>query len=247
MPLSRNIKITLAYDGSGFMGWQVQDDVRTVQGVLEECLNKLLGDAERVIAAGRTDAGVHAFGQVVNVRTAATIPAPALKRALNGSLPKDISIIYVEDVSDDFHARYMAKSKQYVYIIDTSALRSPLLAHYVLQVDYHLDISAMQQAARYIIGKHDFAAFMGVGSPTKTTRRQISVSEVIGRGSRIYYYIEGSGFLRHMVRNIVGTLLVVGRKDMAPGDMLRIIACSDRAKAGPTAPPQGLYLVGVNY
>lgn len=247
MPLSRNFKLTLAYDGSEFMGWQVQAQARTVQGVLEDALVKILGGPHRVIAAGRTDAGVHALGQVVNVRTTSAIPLAALPRALRGCLPPDVSVLAVEEAAYDFHARYLAKAKQYAYLIDTSAQRNPFLRRYVLPVDFPLDLTAMQRAADMFLGEHDFAAFMGVGSPVKTTTRRITISELTVHDQRITYLIEGSGFLRHMVRNIVGTLLLVGRGALGPEDITGIIAGRDRSKAGPTAPPQGLYLVGVRY
>jgi tRNA pseudouridine38-40 synthase len=247
MPSFRNIKLTIAYDGSGFLGWQMQACGRTVQGVLEETLSKILGNAPRTIAAGRTDAGVHALGQVVNVRTQSTIPTEALMRALNALLPEDIAVHAAQEVAEGFHARYLAKFKRYCYIIDASPRRSPFLSRYTLKVDYPLDIHAMQQAALCFIGEHDFAAFMGTGSPVKSTIRKITVSELVPKDTRLYYIIEGSGFLRHMVRNIVGTLLLVGRNALAPEDISGIIEGRDRSSAGPTAPPQGLYLVAVNY
>lgn len=247
MPFSRNIKLTLSYDGSAFQGWQLQASGRTVQGILEERLAKILGGSPRTIAAGRTDAGVHALGQVINVLTDSTIPTEALKRALNALLPEDVAVHAVMDVSVDFHARYLAKSKRYVYIIDAAPLHSPFLSRYTLKVDYRLDIPAMRQAALTFIGEHDFAAFMGVGSPVKSSVRQVTVSELVLKDTRLYYIIEGSGFLRHMVRNIVGTLLMVGRGSLAPEDIAGIIQSRDRSKAGPTAPPQGLYLLAVNY
>ena len=239
--------LSLSHDGSAFQGWQVQATGRTVQGVLEETLSKILGDAPRTVAAGRTDAGVHALGQVVNVHTNSTIPTEALKRALNALLPEDVAVQEVQEAAEDFHARYLAKSKRYVYIIDASPERSPFLCRYTLKVDYRLNIPAMQQAALSFIGEHDFAAFMGVGSPVKSSIRQVMVSELAPKDTRLYYIIEGSGFLRHMGRNIVGTLLMVGRGSLAPEDIPGIIDSRDRSKAGPTAPPQGLYLVAVNY
>lgn len=247
MPNLRNLKIILAYDGAGFMGWQVQSGVRTVQETFESALEKILGHKVRTIASGRTDTGVHAFGQVVNVHIKSKIPVDGMLRALNSSLTSEISVLSVEEASRDFHARFMAKSKEYVYIIDTSGIASPFLARYALNVREKLNISAMQRAARYLLGEHDFTSFMGSGSSVKTTQRKILVSEVISRGTRVLFYIRGSGFLRHMVRNIVGTLLLIGKEKLAPEEMERILALRDRALAGPTAPPQGLYLVGVEY
>jgi tRNA pseudouridine38-40 synthase len=247
MPKTRNLKIILAYDGAGFMGWQIQPEVRTVQETLESALEKILGHTARVHASGRTDTGVHALGQAVNVHTSSSIPTHGLLRALNSKLPGEISIVSVEDVDPDFHARFMAKSKKYVYIIDTSSLISPFLARYAVHVKERLDIPAMQQAAGYLVGEHDFTSFMGAGSSVKTTQRRILAAEVIPHGEKIFFYIHGSGFLRHMVRNIAGTLLLIGNGELAPQEMVKILEKKDRSCAGPTAPPQGLYLVGVDY
>jgi tRNA pseudouridine38-40 synthase len=247
MPNLRNLKIVIAYDGAGFMGWQVQSGVRTVQETFETALEKILGHKVRTIASGRTDTGVHALGQVVNVHIDSKIPADGMLRALNSSLANEISVLSVEDVSKYFHARFMAKSKEYVYIIDTESIASPFLARYALNVKENLNILAMQHAAGYLLGEHDFTSFMGAGSSVKTTQRKIFASEVFSRGSKVFFYIRGSGFLRHMVRNIVGTLLLIGKDKLAPEEMEKILAVKNRAVAGPTAPPQGLYLIGVEY
>ena len=247
MPNMRNLKIVLAYDGAGFMGWQIQPQVRTVQETLENALEKILGHKVRTNASGRTDTGVHALGQVVNVHTFSSIPTHGLLRALRSKLPGEIAIVSVEDVGPDFHARFMAKSKKYVYIIDTSRLFSPFLARYAVHVKEHLDISVMKRAAGYLVGEHDFTSFMGAGSSVKTTKRRILTSEVFSQGEKIFYYIHGSGFLRHMVRNIAGTLLLMGKGALASEEMAQILQKKDRACAGPTAPPQGLYLLGVEY
>ncbi|MCD6569540.1 MAG: tRNA pseudouridine(38-40) synthase TruA [Deltaproteobacteria bacterium] len=247
MPIFRNVKVTLAYDGSGFNGWQIQPGLRTVQGVLEDALGKTLGDIPRIVASGRTDIGVHALGQVLNIHIGSTIPAYGLLRGLNSILPDDIAIRSVEDVALEFHARYMAKSKIYVYSVDTFDTPSPFLRRYSLHVRHKLDIPAMAEAAGFMVGEHDFSSFMGAGSLVKSTKRMIIRSSVIEKGCRIYYVVEGSGFLRHMVRNIVGTLLLIGKGKLSPYDIKGILDAKDRSKAGPTAPPQGLYLVGVKY
>ncbi len=247
MPNMRNLKIILAYDGAGFMGWQIQPGVRTVQETLESALENIFGHAVRVHASGRTDTGVHALGQVVHVHTSSPIPTSGLLRALNSKLPGEISILSVEDVDLNFHARFMAKSKKYVYIIDTSPFFSPFLARYAVHVKEPLDVSAMKLSAAYLKGEHDFTSFMGAGSSVKTTQRKILESEVFSHGERVFFYIHGSGFLRHMVRNIAGTLLLIGNGTRPPEDMVAILQKKDRACAGPTAPPQGLYLVGVDY
>jgi len=243
----RNLKIILAYDGAGFMGWQVQRGVRTVQETLEDALEKILGHKARTHASGRTDTGVHALGQVVNVHTDSPIPAQGLRRALNSKLPDELSIRSVEEAPLDFHARFMAKSKKYVYIFDTAEDASPFLARYVLHVNDPLDISAMAQSATYLQGEHDFASFMGSGSSVKSTQRRILLADVFSRGTRVFFYIHGSGFLRHMVRNIAGTMLLIGKGALSPEDMNDILNQKNRACAGPTAPPQGLYLLAVDY
>ncbi len=243
----RNLKIILAYDGSAFHGWQFQTATRTVQDTVEKSLQDILGHEVRVTASGRTDAGVHALGQVINFRTRSNIPAEGLLRALNAVFPPDLSACEAREVSPDFHARYLALSKKYVYVIDTSAILSPFLSRYVMHLPDELDIRAMGQAARELKGQHDFSSFMGSGSSVKTTVREIFDFEIFGKGSRVFFCIRGSGFLRHMVRNIVGTLIPVGLEAMAPRDVVRILALRDRTQAGPTAPPQGLYLVEVEY
>jgi len=247
MPVTRNIKIKLAYDGSAFFGWQIQPGKRTVQSTVEGCLRRLLGHPVSVIAAGRTDTGVHALSQIINVHTYTPIPTFRLLRALNNMLPHDITALSADTAASEFHARYMAQSKQYVYIIDTEGPISPFLARYVLHVGYKIDMCAMEKAAGYFVGEHDFTSFMGTGSCVKTTHRLMSVSEVIQKRSKIYYFIEGNGFLRHMVRNIVGTLLLVARGKLDPDDIPQIIKNRDRSCAGPTAPARGLYLFNVNY
>jgi tRNA pseudouridine38-40 synthase len=243
----RNIKCVIAYDGAGFMGWQIQDGVRTVQETVEQALRKILTHASRVIASGRTDTGVHAFAQVINFPTESTIPADALVRGLNSVLPGDVVVLSAEDVTLEFHARYMAKAKTYVYVMDTSPVRNPFMDRYALHVGRSLDCSAMQKAAGYLIGEHEFTSFQAAGSPVKSSLRLITLSEVTDKGRKVFFCIKGGGFLRHMVRNIVGTLLLVGSGKIAPEDMQQIMALRDRSSAGPTAPPQGLYLMGVEY
>ncbi|HPW69225.1 MAG TPA: tRNA pseudouridine(38-40) synthase TruA [Deltaproteobacteria bacterium] len=243
----RNLKIILAYDGSNFHGWQFQTAMRTVQETVEKSLQDILGHEVRVTASGRTDAGVHALGQVINFRTRSRIPAHGLLRALNTVFPPDLSAREVREVSPDFHARYLAISKKYVYVVDISTIPSPFLSRYVMNLPGGLDVQAMRQAAHALKGQHDFSSFMGAGSSVKTTVREIFDFEIFGKGSRVFFCIRGSGFLRHMVRNIVGTLIPVGQAEMTPRDVERILGLRDRTQAGPTAPPQGLYLVEVEY
>jgi tRNA pseudouridine38-40 synthase len=247
MPTVRNLKIILAYDGAGFHGWQLQPGLRTVQETVENSLEKILSHDVRVTASGRTDAGVHAFGQVINFFTPVSIPEKGLVKAMNSVFPSDIAPVEVKEVDPTFNARYMAKSKAYTYVIETAELFSPFLSRYALHLPGRLDIEAMSISAKMIEGEHDFSSFMAAGSTVKTTRRRIQAAEIACRNSQVFFFIKGSGFLRHMVRNIVGTLILVGQGEMVPDEIMRIIACRDRAFAGPTAPPQGLYLVGVDY
>ncbi len=247
MPETRNIKLTLAYDGSAFCGWQVQPQLRTVQATLEDVLGGILGHAVPVQASGRTDTGVHALAQVANFRTGVPIPLPGLQKALDNALPSDIAVSRIEVVPPEFNARHSARAKTYAYVIRPAAFMSPLLARYVLHVREGLDICAMKNAAALLEGEHDFRAFMGAGSGVQTTVREIFTSELQQKDGQLIYVVRGSGFLRHMVRNIVGTLLLVGKGAMQPEAVTAVMADKDRSKAGPTAPSQGLYLVGVEY
>jgi tRNA pseudouridine38-40 synthase len=243
----RNIKSVISYDGSGFMGWQAQVGVRTVQETLETALQQILKHPVRVTASGRTDAGVHALGQVVNFFTGSSIPAGGLLRGLNAALPRDVAVRSVEDAPPEFHARFLAREKTYAYVLHTAAVRNPFLERYALHVGRPLDCGAMREALGTLVGEHDFASFQGAGSEVKTTVRTIISADLSWQGDRVYVWMQGSGFLRHMVRNIVGTLLMVGERRLEPADMHRILDLRDRSHAGPTAPPQGLYLVGVAY
>ena len=247
MTKSRNIKIILAYDGAGYHGWQFQDGRKTVQGVLEHALSSVLHEPVTVNASGRTDSGVHSLAQPVNFRTANPIPCAGLQTALNAKLPLDIRALEVAEVDWDFHARYDAKRKTYCYVIDTAPILSPLLARYALHEAEPLDLAAMQPAAPLLLGEHDFRAFMAANTSIKTTVRTVSCSEVGCLNGRLWYLIEGSGFLRHMVRNIVGTLLMVGRGEWEPARVAEILLSRDRTQAGPTAPAAGLYMVSVKY
>lgn len=243
----RTLKLTLAYDGTAFAGWQMQAGQRTVQGVLEEALQPI--DATRVVvhAAGRTDAGVHAEGQVVSCALASSIACGALRRALNVRLPEDVRVMAVEEAPPGFNARFEARGKTYRYDIYTAAVVPPRLRHFVWHVAADLDAAAMDRAARLLVGTHDFAAFRAAGGDVLTTRREILASTVTHRDAVVSYAVTGTGFLRHMVRNIVGTLVEIGRGRRPVDDMTRVLASRDRAQAAPTAPPQGLTLVGVFY
>src|SRR5512137_2434186 len=190
--LIRNFKLVLAYDGAGFMGWQIQPGVRTVQETLESSLEKIFDHPVRIIASGRTDTGVHALGQVANFHTVSSIPTDGLLRGLNAVLPGDVSVISVTDASPEFHARYMARSKSYLYVMDTKEVRDPFLERYALHVRFPLDVQAMGESAKYLLGEHDFTSFLASGSEVRTSVRTMTATEVMSRGSKVLFWIQGS-------------------------------------------------------
>jgi tRNA pseudouridine38-40 synthase len=245
----RTFRLTLEYDGSGFDGWQVQHgESRTVQGTLREALARVTGEAAAVLGAGRTDAGTHAEAQVAAVRLETSMTPEALLRALNGVLPRDLAVRDARLAPDDFHPIRDAHSKRYRYAVWNAAARSPLRQRTHLYVAPRLDVAAMRAAAKALVGRHDFAAFMAARSAVRTTERTILSFEIEARGDgEILFQVVGSGFLRHMVRIIVGTLLQVGRGARPPGDLAEVLAGRDRQAAGPTAPAHGLTLVEVRY
>ena len=261
----RNIKLILAYDGTDFSGWQRQPNLPTVQECVENAVKRVTGFQSIIYGSGRTDAGVHAAAQVANFKTECRIPCTNLVKALNDALPPTVRIKAASDVALDFHARYGAKSKVYRYRILQSPVCSPFLCRFVYHYPYPLDHPAMARAARLLEGKHDFTSFAAVGGE-KEVRSQESEARMRGNDSHemtreifssritrrqklsmLCYDVRGSGFLHHMVRNIVGTLLDVGRGKLAPEDILRILKARDRSAAGPTAPAQGLCLMKVEY
>jgi tRNA pseudouridine38-40 synthase len=254
----RNIKLTLQYDGTGYSGWQSQREGRTVQRVLEEAVFSLTGVHAKIIGAGRTDAGVHALGQVASFVTGSGLPAETIKRALNALLPTDIRVLDAEEVSKDFHPQYSSTGKVYFYIIANMGYTPAFLERHVWRVPHVLDLGAMRRAGEMFLGTHDFRAFMGAGSEVKTTERELRDLTVEGmdgigflgaeiEGRFIRITVEGSGFLRHMVRNMVGTLVEVGRGKMPPDSIPGILASVNRGDAGPTAPARGLFLEKVLY
>jgi tRNA pseudouridine38-40 synthase len=242
-------RLTLEYDGRDFAGWQVQPGGRrTVQGTLEAALQRLTGQAARVIGAGRTDAGVHAEGQIASVPLATRLDAPALHRALNAILPEDVAARAVAAVEGDFDARREARAKLYRYRLWNGESPSPLRRRDHVWVRQALDLDAMREASRGFVGSHDFASLQTAGSRVATTVRTLSSVEVLGyAGGEVRILVEGDGFLRHMVRNLVGTLLQVGAGRRAPDSIPALLAARDRRLAGPTAPPGGLTLVRVSY
>jgi tRNA pseudouridine38-40 synthase len=252
----RNIRLTISYDGTEFHGWQVQPDRPTVQGSLSDAIERITGEKIWPHGSGRTDAGVHAIAQVSSFQTTSSIPSDNLRKALNSCLPVSIRISQVEDAPADFHARYSAKAKTYDYRIHHAEICPPFSVRYVHHHPYPLDLVAMQEAARLVIGEHDFSSFAAV-DPEKRAEsdsqappsnlRTIFESAWRISGKELVYSVRGSGFLHHMVRNLVGTFLLVGKGTYSPADIPRILEAKDRSAAGPTAPAQGLYLVSVEY
>ncbi len=243
----RNIKITVEYDGTGYHGWQRQPNGISVQEILENKLALITNGSVRLIASGRTDAGVHAVGQVANFKTETTIECRNLLRGINSLLPEDIAVSDVMDVEDDFHARYSAKSKVYSYNIYNSSVRSPLCRNYSWNIFEKLNVESMKKAALYLPGTRDFSSFCAAGGDAKTYTRTVLNCDIVEDTTMIVFTIEADGFLRYMVRNIVGTLADVGKGRMTPKEFMEVVENRDRTKAGVTAPPQGLVLREVKY
>jgi tRNA pseudouridine38-40 synthase len=262
----RNLKITLAYDGTGFVGWQRQAEGLSIQGALEDALARISGGPVAAAGAGRTDAGVHASGQVASVAIDTPHDAQTLGRALNAMLPDPIRVVDVEDAPPGFHARFGATSKTYHYRIANALVLSPFLRRWAWHVPWTLDIDAMGEAAARLEGEHDFAAFQSAGAAVHSTVRRILVSRLVDApqagvlpptpgalpvapldGHLLVYEVEGTGFLRHMVRAIAGTLVEVGSGRARPARIGELLERPDRALAGPTAPACGLCLAGVRY
>ena len=266
-------RIVLAYDGTGFVGWQRQANGVSIQGLIEEALCALEGRDVTVTGAGRTDAGVHALGQVASFTLARELEPDAVARALNGCLPRAIRVTAAESAPPDFHPRFTARNKTYRYRLWNHEVMSPFEREYAWHVPGPLDVEAMGAAARLLEGRHDFAAFQATGSSVSTTVREVAVSRIVDCGLRtgeesviesaiestiksairnpqsamLTYEVVGSGFLRHMVRIIVGSLVEIGRGRQPVAWMSEVIASRDRTLAGPTAPPHGLFLVGIEY
>ncbi len=246
--MKRNLKLTLEYDGTDWHGWQVQDNAATIQGALEAALAKITNESIRVTGASRTDAGVHARGQACNFYTASRIPLERVPYALNANLPASIVVLTACEVPPEFHARYHATGKRYLYEISNRNMPSALRRHFSYHVAQPLDLGAMQLAANLLQGQHDFKAFQAAGSSVKTTVRHLHRLVVQEReAGRIFIWAEGDGFLYNMVRILVGTLLEVGLGRRVPAEMEAILASKDRSQAGPTAPAHGLCLEKVFY
>jgi tRNA pseudouridine38-40 synthase len=246
----RTLRLTLQYDGTDYVGWQRQDTGTSIQGLLEESLERIEGRAMTVHGAGRTDAGVHALAQVAHVNLQAKHDAGTLVRALNATLPPDVRVTEIVEVEADFHARFSAVGKVYEYRILNAPIVSPFHQRYVWHVSARLDLAAMRAAAAPLVGAHDFAAFQGAGSSVTSTERTVTRLEWHdgdGYDRPLVMQIEGDGFLRHMVRNIVGTLVEVGIGRWPAPIIAEILHARDRTLAGPTAPARGLFLVRVLY
>ena len=245
---SRNIKLVLEYDGTGLAGWQRQKDRPTIQGHLEEALSRLTGEAVTVHGAGRTDAGVHALGQAAHFKTLSPRTVEEILRGGNALLPDRIAIRSALEVPPDFHARYSAKSKQYAYDLFVGPVRPALRRHFVWHLRNALNVEAMAEALGRLKGKHDFAAFQSTGSDVQTTVRRMLRAEITEpREHYVRVSLEADGFLRHMVRAIVGTLVLVGQGEMSPDGFEDILHWGERSRAGPTAPARGLCLREVRY
>jgi tRNA pseudouridine38-40 synthase len=239
--------LTIRYDGTGYGGWQVQPDRKTIQGMIEEGLETILHEPCSLTGAGRTDAGVHALGQVAHFTTCATIPAESLKRALNSILPRDIAIVEASVVHPGFHARRDAIAKRYRYRIFTDAVRDPFLWPYTWFIPYPLDMEKIRRCFPILRGGHDFSAFSVAKRDGRGGIRRLMNIDMVSEGKLLVIEFLGSGFLRKQVRRMVGTLVEVGRGRFTPDHLTRILDSGNPAEAGLTAPPQGLFLVKVYY
>ena len=243
----RNIKLTIAYDGTRYRGWQLQSNGVTVQGELEKAILKLTGKKSRLSGASRTDSGVHARCQAANFRTSSKIPAEKIPYALNQLLPSDISVIDASEEDHDFDSRFSAREKTYRYYIYISKSRDPFREKYAWRVLYPLNALLMKREAKALLGKHDFKSFQASDKRERSSTRTILGIDVSRKKEEVIITVRGDGFLYNMVRNIAGTLVDIGRGYLAPGSMKAILAAKDRTKAGPTAPARGLFLEKIVY
>ena len=244
----RNIKLVIEYDGKDFNGWQKQPNKLNIQGEIERAIKQITGEEVDLTASGRTDAGVHALGQVANFKTNSNIKNEKIPIALNSNLKKSIIIKSAEEVEERFHSRLNCKRKTYRYIINNSRYGTAIYRNLETHIPMKLDIQKMQEAVKYFEGEHDFKAFKASGTSSKSSVRTIYKAEVIDAGNeRIYIELTGSGFLYNMVRIISGTLVEVGLGKIEPNEIKTIIESQKRENAGKTLPPQGLYLVSVEY
>ena len=239
--------ILLAYDGRAYHGWQRQPDARTVQGLLVDALADLLGEPVRVVGAGRTDAGVHALGQVASFSSQRPLPPEAIRAALNARLPRDVRVLAAREVPAAFDARRSARSKRYAYLIWNARVASPFLTPYAWQISRPLDLAAMAAGLPPLRGKHDFSAFRAAAGQDRSPIRTLYSARLRARGPLLAFFFSADAFLHHMARNLVGSLVEVGQGKRLPEWMGELLAARDRRLAGPTAPACGLFLLGVRY
>lgn len=245
--MQKRIKLTIAYDGTDYCGWQMQENGITIEETLNRELSRLLKEDIKVAGASRTDAGVHALGNVAIFDTTTRIPAEKISHALNQSLPRDIVVQESEEVPTTFHPRYVPSVKTYEYRILNRTFPIPLCRHDSLFIYRPLDIEAMQKAAAYLVGEHDFKSFSSIGGQVKTSIRTITELEVTKQEDMISIRVSGTGFLYNMVRIIAGTLILAGQKAWPPEHMEEILEAKNRRAAGPTAPARGLTLLEIRY
>ena len=243
----KRYKITVSYLGTNYCGWQTQKNGTSVQSVLENAFSKLFGAKTAVTGSGRTDAGVHALGQVAHFDAETSIPAEKIPFAINTMLPEDVRVLSCEEVSPDFHARFQAKEKTYVYKLYLSPHLNPLKNATAENICVPLDFAEMEKAARFIEGTHDFRCFEASGSSVKDTVRTVEKVEIIKNGEDVEIRVTGNGFLYNMVRILTGTLVAAGTGAMTTADVMQVLEQKDRKLAGPTAPAQGLFLQQVKY
>ena len=243
----KNFALTLSYNGNSYLGWQIQKNGVTVQGTLADAIAKKTGEQTEIVGCSRTDAGVHALSYVCNFKSGTAIPAEKMPLALNTALPRDIRVQSCTIVDDDFHARFSAESKTYIYKVYTDSISNPFLTGFAYHFPRETDVSAMQRAAEHFIGTHDFSAFVSAGSSHKTTVRTVTALSVSRKDGLIELEITADAYLYNMVRIIAGTLLYTGIGRINPTDIPSVILSGDRKHSGITAGPEGLYLARVDY
>lgn len=243
----RNIKLTIEYDGTGYFGWQKQKDKKTIQETIERILEKILQEKIKLVGSGRTDSGVHAKGQIANFKTNSKLKIKNIQAALNSLLPKDICIVRIEEVPLNFHSQYDVKSKIYRYTVLNSFHRLPLSERHSYFFPCRLDVRSIQREAKLFLGEHNFRSFQNSDKKEKNSVRKIKNLKIKKERDFIYFDIEANGFLKGMARNIVGSLLEIGRGRFKEGVLKKILDQKDRRKAGPSVPAKGLCLLRVNY
>ncbi len=243
----RNIKLTIEYEGTAYLGWQRQPQGMTIQQALEEALGQITGERPQVVGASRTDTGVHARGQVANFKTDSALPVERIQSALNALLPLDIAIVAAEEAPEDFNARFSARSKLYHYTIWNQRVRPVLDRRFCWHVRWPVELEPLRAASQCLVGEHDFAAFRSANAQSETTVRVIERADWELNVPRLTFAVEGNGFLYNMVRALVGTLVEVGRGKMTPAEFGRVLESGERAQAGRTAPARGLCLMRIRY